>query len=104
MSTTYDAFASHSHLFRGARVRVDMSGFTGALEPLGLRLHFADGSLTTAELLLAASDRGAALDVARYRTASGTVIPEKTWTVTAERTSGGGMELKIGRMLDGGAA
>jgi hypothetical protein len=102
------ATAAHSHLFPGARIRLDTSGlphgYTGQLGPLAFRLSFADGSGSMAELIVADPADGEdepllAVVVAEYKTAAGALIPEKTWPVTRVEDEEGCRVLKLGKEL-----
>lgn len=66
--------ASHTHLFRGARV-------AGTPQPGPVLIAFTDGQLVDAELH---GNDPLILDVDEHRTASGTAIPAKAWLVTIE--------------------
>jgi hypothetical protein len=66
--------ASHSHLYPGARGRL----LSGRPEDGPVMLTFADGTRVPGTL---AGDR---LTLAAHKTAAGTGIPEKSWTLRFE--------------------
>ena len=66
--------ASHSHLYRGARGRL----VSGRLEDGPVILSFADGTRVAGTLA------GSRLTLAAHRTAAGTGIPERAWTLRFE--------------------
>jgi hypothetical protein len=79
---------AYSHLFRGVEVNVHESTTDGPL-----RLCFADGSETGAELL------DGVLTVEPYTTAAGTRIPERVWPVAERSWALDRMMLKLGPRL-----
>lgn len=89
--------ASHSHLFRGARLSADVTAETSWSRPAGLRIVFSDGSEANAELLR--SDTGElAVDVDGYRTEAGAVIDGRAWRATALDDSAGSVLRIDGRI------
>ncbi|MET9148746.1 hypothetical protein [Streptomyces sp. NPDC004042] len=90
-----EAHVGHTHLFPGARVRVD--GLTSP-RPCGLRLRFADGEETAAEVLVSEAGE-AALAVEAYTTRAGTRLPARTWTVREHGADDGGLTLRLGPPL-----
>ncbi|MEU6481978.1 hypothetical protein ABZ858_34915 [Streptomyces sp. NPDC047017] len=77
MAEAVEAHVGHSHLFPGARVRVE---HLSALRPCALRLCFSDGERAPAEILLSPSGE-AVLAVEEYTTGAGTRLPARTWAV-----------------------
>ena len=98
------ASASHSHLFPGAILRIAVGG-SGTIisKPISLTIAFSDGTVSQAELVLAQdgtdADRSAAMIVNAYSTMAGTVIPEKTWSVSDQAIDNGLLNLRIGRQI-----
>lgn len=108
MSPIHQATASHSHLFPGARIRLDTAGLphgsAGRLGPLAFRLSFSDGTGSMAEIIVADPADGEdepllAVVVAEYKTAAGALISEKTWPVTRVEAEEGCWVLKLGKEL-----
>lgn len=99
----YPADCDHTHLFPGARVRVngllDPEGFAAVPLPLELALRFSDASFTDAELLLAPAD-APTLTVAAYTTDAGTELPDRTWLVREFRVVDGQVEVVLGVQVD----
>jgi hypothetical protein len=85
--------ATHTHLYPGAR-----GSITGLERVAGLErgsdclVEFSDGSVAAAKISGSAS--GWRLCTAAYRTAAGTDIPDKRWSVRL-RNSGGEFEFHI---------
>ncbi|MEU2071592.1 hypothetical protein [Streptomyces anulatus] len=80
----YLALCAHTHLFPGARCRLQglphPSAFAAAPEPIDVYLRFSDGTAPAAELHTDAPT-GPTLTVAAYTTAAGTPVDDSTWTV-----------------------
>lgn len=80
----YPAVCDHTHLFRGARVRVqglaDPAGYAARPLPLDLELVFSDGVVLTVEVLVS-DGSGAALAVPAHTTEAGASLPERTWPI-----------------------
>ncbi|MDT0266470.1 hypothetical protein RM844_09185 [Streptomyces sp. DSM 44915] len=80
----YPAVCGFSHLFRGARVRVqglpDPAGYVAAPAPVSLELLFSDGVTLLAEVLVDAGG-AALLAVPAYTTEAGAAIAERRWPV-----------------------
>jgi hypothetical protein len=94
-------YATHSHLFGGARV----SGARSVLRlPLGacpVRLRFSDGIDVEAEIVVGVTGGDCALAMPAYETATGHPIPAALWPVTEVRSDSGTdlLILKLGRRL-----
>jgi hypothetical protein len=95
------AVASHSHLFPGAVLRIESGGSEAETlpQPRAMRIHFSDGSQSSAELVLAedSTKQEAALIVAAYTTVAGTSMPLKMWRVAGQDTESGVLSLRIGQ-------
>ncbi|MFJ6516441.1 hypothetical protein ACIQMO_33770 [Streptomyces sp. NPDC091406] len=93
----YLALCSHTHLFPGARCRLqglpDPAAFAAAPEPIEAHLRFSDGTATAAELHTGAAPT---LTVAAHTTAAGTPIDDSTWTVKGIAQKQDEVELTIG--------
>ncbi len=74
--------ASHSHLFRGARLSVERSSVGLPLEPCAVRVAFSDGVEVPAELL-AAGDDALLLSVPGYRTSADTSLDAALWPIAS---------------------
>ncbi|RAJ33267.1 hypothetical protein K353_05663 [Kitasatospora sp. SolWspMP-SS2h] len=111
MSETFPALCAHTHLFPGARLRVqglpDPAALAAALGPpdADLDLRFADGSAAEGRLRAAGPDGAetaatgpavAELAVAGYTTAAGTRLDARTWEVRASVAADGALELTVG--------
>ncbi|WP_282205172.1 hypothetical protein [Kitasatospora fiedleri] len=112
MSETFPALCAHTHLFPGARLRVQglpgpaaAAAAPGPLDAelpldLDLDLRFADGSAAEGRLRAAgpagAGPTVAELAVAGYATAAGTRLDARTWEVRASVAADGGLELTVG--------
>lgn len=97
------ALCAHTHLFRGARVRVrglaDPVAWAAAPEPVGLELRFSDGETADAELLVGEGG-GAVLAVGAYVTAAGTSLGERSWLVGGVRPVGREAEVTLGARME----
>ncbi|MEU5367960.1 hypothetical protein ABZ362_03040 [Streptomyces sp. NPDC005951] len=95
----YLALCSHTHLFPGARCRLqglpDPPAFAAAPEPIDVYLRLSDGTATAAELHTDPA-MGQTLAVAAYTTAAGTPIDDSTWTVKGIAQKQDEVELTIG--------
>ncbi|MGW6583675.1 hypothetical protein ACWF76_30560 [Streptomyces globisporus] len=95
----YPALCTHTHLFPGARCRLQglphPAAFAAAPEPIEAYLRFSDGAATAAELHTG-SPTGPTLTVAAYTTAAGTPIDDSTWTVKGIAQKEDDVELTIG--------
>ncbi|MGW1991786.1 hypothetical protein [Embleya sp. NPDC001921] len=92
--------AAGSHLYPGALVRLHTPGTTDphrAGRAPG-DLLFADGSRTTAQVLIDPDER-ATLWVAEYTTARGTTISERVWSTHPSPDGSGDILLHIGTRL-----
>ncbi|MGW0642723.1 hypothetical protein [Streptomyces badius] len=96
---TYLALCTHTHLFPGARCRLQglphPAAFAAAPEPIEVHLRLSDGAATAAELHTE-PPTGPALTVAAYTTAAGPPIHDTTWTVKAIARKEDEVELTIG--------
>ncbi|MFF3032740.1 hypothetical protein ACFVS7_17250 [Streptomyces rubiginosohelvolus] len=95
----YPALCTHTHLFPGARCRLQglphPAAFAAAPQPIEVHLRFSDGTATAAELHTQPPARPT-LTVAAYTTAAGTPITESTWTVKGTAQKENDVELTIG--------
>ncbi|MFF7604973.1 hypothetical protein [Streptomyces parvulus] len=96
---TYAAVCEHTHLFPGARCRVqglpDPRGFAARPTPIDVDVRFSDGVIADARL----STDGPAdlvLTVAAYTTGAGTSIGVRSWIVRGTALAGGEVELILG--------
>ncbi|XMN07446.1 hypothetical protein ACK8N7_16045 [Streptomyces griseobrunneus] len=98
---TFLALCSHTHLFPGARCRLqglpEPTAFAGSPQPIDIYLRFSDGAATDAELRTD-DPTGPALTVPAYTTGAGTAIDARTWTVRACTATGEEVELTIGTL------
>ena len=94
--------ASHSHLFRGARLRARRPALEVPLRPADVRLAFSDGVEVTGELV-GTGDGDVLLSLPGYRTAAGASIGAALWPVleVADDTDPGYLSLRFGPRLDG---
>ncbi|MEU6174085.1 hypothetical protein ABZ832_19455 [Streptantibioticus parmotrematis] len=97
---TCPAVCGHTHLFPGARCRVqglsDPRAFAADPWPVELDLRFSDGVVADARLRTGGSE-GAVLVVPPYTTGAGTLIDARAWTVREFAGAGDEVELIIGR-------
>ncbi|NEB39670.1 hypothetical protein [Streptomyces sp. SID14515] len=95
----HQALCTHTHLFPGARCRVQglphPEAFAAAPEPIDVYLRFADGTATAAELRTE-PPTGPTLTVAAYTTAAGTPIDDSTWNIKQFTQKEDEVELTIG--------
>lgn len=95
----YSALCTHTHLFPGARCRLQglphPAAFAAAPEPTDVHLRFSDGTATSAELHTE-TPAGPFLTVAAYTTAAGTPIDDSTWSVKEFTRKEDEVELTIG--------
>ncbi|WP_097867424.1 hypothetical protein [Streptomyces sp. rh34] len=95
----YLALCTHTHLFPGARCRLqglpDPAAFAANPAPTDVHLRFSDGTATAAELRTE-PPTGPSLTVAPYTTAAGTPIDDSTWTVKEFTRKEDEVELTIG--------
>lgn len=96
---TYMAVCGHTHLFPGARCRVqglpDPHAFAGAPAPIEVDLRFSDAVIAEARLSTE-HPAGPVLAVPAYTTGAGTSIGGRTWVVRALTPIGDEVELTIG--------
>ncbi|MET9255416.1 hypothetical protein [Streptomyces sp. NPDC003717] len=101
---TFPALCGHSHLFPGARCRLqnlrDPGAFAAAPWPVEVDLRFSDGVVVDAVLASAGpgDDAPAVLTVPAYSTAAGTAIDGRTWLVREAVRVGSEVELTMGRL------
>lgn len=74
--------ASHSHLFRGARLSVERSSVGLPLQPCAVRVAFSDGVEVPADLLAGADD-ARLLSVPGYRTSAGNTLDAALWPIAS---------------------
>ncbi|MDX3606546.1 MULTISPECIES: hypothetical protein [Streptomyces] len=95
----YLALCTHTHLFPGARCRLQdlphPAAFATAPEPIEVYLSFSDGTATAAALHTG-SPAGPTLAVAAYTTAAGTPIDDSAWAVKGIAQKEDDVELTIG--------
>jgi hypothetical protein len=96
---TYVAVCGHTHLFPGARCRVqglpDPDAFAAAPTPIDVDVRFSDAVIAEARLSTA-DPAGPVLVVPAYTTGAGTAIDSRTWVVRALARKGDEVELTIG--------
>ncbi|MFF8746147.1 hypothetical protein [Streptomyces californicus] len=92
----YQALCSHTHLFPGARCRLQglphPEAFAAAPEPLDVHLRFSDGTAAPADL----RTDPATLTVAAHTTAAGTPLDESAWVVKGFTLDQDEVEMTIG--------
>lgn len=87
---TFPALCGHTHLFPGARCRVqglpDPDAFAAAPRPLDVDLRFSDGVLVAARLLTEPGEGSPlVLAVPAHTTAAGTRIDARAWRIQIGR-------------------
>ncbi|MET7363599.1 hypothetical protein ABZS76_34865 [Streptomyces sp. NPDC005562] len=96
---TVPATCGHTHLFPGARCRLqglhDPHAFAAAPWPVGVDLRFSDGVIVDAELR-AGGEADPVLTVPSYTTGAGTRINERAWLVREFTLTGTEVELTTG--------
>ncbi|MDQ0985276.1 hypothetical protein [Streptomyces sp. V2I9] len=96
---SYLALCSHTHLFPGARCRLQglphPEAFTSAPESIDIHLRFSDGTAAPADLRTGPGT-AATLTVAAHTTAAGTSLAESAWTVKEFTPRRHEVELTIG--------
>ncbi|MEU6483996.1 hypothetical protein [Streptomyces sp. NPDC046887] len=96
---TYPAVCDHTHLFAGARLRVqalpDPAAFAARPRPIEVDLRFSDGVVADTELRIPESG-GPQLAVPAYTTAAGTSVDARTWTVRELRRLDDEVEVRVG--------
>lgn len=96
---TFLAVCGHTHLFPGARCRLqglpDPRAFAAGPRPVDLELRFSDDVVTEAELRTE-DPAGAVLAVRAHTTGAGTPIGVRTWQVREFRRTGNDVELTLG--------
>ncbi|MFH8886437.1 hypothetical protein [Streptomyces californicus] len=92
----YQALCSHTHLFPGARCRLQglphPEAFATTPEPIDIHLLFSDGTAAPADLRTAP----ASLTVAAHTTAAGTPLDESAWAVKGFTLEQDEVEMTIG--------
>ena len=95
---TYPATCAHTHLFPGARCRVqglpDARAFAAHPRPIEVDLRFSDGAGADAELRTD-GESGPVLAVPAYTTRAGTAIGPRSWTVRDVHPSPDGAEAEL---------
>lgn len=90
---------AHTHLFRGARVRLP-ADVADPLPPSAVRIRFSDGVDIDAELLSSVDDpRRLVLETPAYETGSGTAIRPRAWSIARAERAADGVVLVIGERL-----
>ncbi|MEV0265413.1 hypothetical protein AB0I49_29315 [Streptomyces sp. NPDC050617] len=96
---TFPALCSHTHLFPGARLRLqglpDPQVFATAPRSIGVDLRFSDAVGADAELHTGVPE-GPFLAVPAYTTGAGTRIDQRSWHVREFTLRGDEVELTIG--------
>ncbi|MBR8744356.1 hypothetical protein [Nocardiopsis sp. MG754419] len=103
-ATGATAHVGYSHLFPGARMRVEAESGHGAIHhtPEEFGVEFSDGARSSARLLREDGESPPVLVVAGYTTARGTRVDERVWTVAAAVPADGGVDLRLGQRLPSG--
>ncbi|MEW2162888.1 hypothetical protein AB0912_07795 [Streptomyces sp. NPDC007084] len=98
-AAAYPAVCGHTHLFPGARCRIqglpDPGAFAAGPAPADLALRFSDDVVTEAELRTA-GPAGPVLAVPAYTTGAGTLIDARAWRIKEFTPAGDEVELTIG--------
>ncbi|MGW5733208.1 MULTISPECIES: hypothetical protein [Streptomyces] len=93
------AVCGHTHLFPGARCRVqglpDARGFAADPWPIEVALRLSDDVVTEAKVGTE-GPRGPVLAVMSYTTGAGTLIDNRTWLIRDITQAGVDVELTIG--------
>ncbi|MER6386923.1 hypothetical protein ACFXEL_02970 [Streptomyces sp. NPDC059382] len=96
---TFLAVCGHTHLFPGARCRVqglpDPRGFAAKPWPIEVELRFSDDVVTEAALRTQ-DPTGPVLEVPAHTTGAGTPIDGRTWTIREFVRTGDDVELTVG--------
>ena len=96
---TYVAVCGHTHLFPGARCRVqglpDPRGFAARPVPIDVDVRFSDGVIADARLSTGGPAE-AVLTVSAYTTGAGTSIGGRGWVVRGTVLAGDEVELILG--------
>ena len=93
MGDAVTLYATHTHLFPGARLSAADGRFQA--DPGPVRIIFRDDAGADAELLSGDADRELYLAVDAYRTAAGQDIPAKRWRIRHSETDDAGAETGI---------
>ncbi|WP_285662973.1 hypothetical protein [Actinorhabdospora filicis] len=93
---TLQARATHTHLFRGAELR--LPGLP-ALTPTTLTILFADGVITAAELTESPETETWLLHVHGHTTEAGAVLEPSMWWLKDSASEGDDLTVKIGGRL-----
>lgn len=98
VSSLVHLYAENTHLFRGARLRLEQRKPFERL-PSMAHVRFSDGVVVEADVSRA-PDNALILELAAYRTAAGTSIAAKGWSVARfEPLDDGAGVLVVGRQL-----
>ncbi|MFE9460416.1 hypothetical protein [Streptomyces californicus] len=97
---SYQALCSHTHLFPGARCRLQglphPEAFAAAPEPIDVYLRFSDGTAAPADLRTGTATAPATLAVAAHTTAAGNPLGESAWAVKGFTLEQDEVEMTIG--------
>ncbi|ALC19020.1 hypothetical protein ACH46N_05215 [Streptomyces pristinaespiralis] len=97
---TFLAVCDHTHLFPGARCRLqrlpDPRAFAADPQPIDVDLRFSDGVIADAELRTG-GPAGPVLTVPAYTTEAGTLIDGRAWLIRRFTSTEDEVELTIGR-------
>ncbi|MGA4845138.1 hypothetical protein ACOBQB_02195 [Streptomyces sp. G5(2025)] len=98
-ANTFPALCTHTHLFPGARCRLqglpDPHAFAADPWSIGVDLRFSDDAVADAELRTG-GPQGPVLTVPPHTTGAGTRIGERAWLVREFTRVGDEVEVKIG--------
>ncbi|MEV0919529.1 hypothetical protein AB0I93_35455 [Streptomyces sp. NPDC049967] len=98
----YLAVCGHTHLFPGARCRVqglpDPQAFAAVPWSIDLALRFSDDVVTDVELRVE-DPAGAVLTVPAYTTGAGTSVDGHKWLIREVSRTGDEVELTVGSRL-----
>jgi hypothetical protein len=99
--TTVSLSASHSHLFRGARLSGFRPEISLPLRATTVRISFSDGVELEAELLEGSAPGSLALAVPAYPTATGHPVAAALWPVTeiSADQADGRLTIKLGQRI-----
>ena len=93
MSEPVALYATHTHLFAGARLTAGDSRFPA--DPGRVRIVFRDDEEAEAELLPGEADGELDLTVDAHRTAAGHDVPAKRWHIRRVETDAAGAETGV---------
>lgn len=89
--------ASHSHLFRGARLVGDLAA--AELAAGVALLSFSDGTEVEAEILVGPRPSDRAIAVPPYETAAGNIVAAAVWPIMTVTVDDGQLLMRIGQRL-----